>query len=101
MNGPPLVVYGSLRRWTPERFRATLQGYFLPASLLGMCGYWLTGLWTRAVTGYYLWSLPLVVAAVFLGRAINRSMTSHVFLRSIHIGLLVVGTVLLGQSVAR
>jgi hypothetical protein len=32
MNGPPLVIYGALRRWTPERFRATLQGYFLPAS---------------------------------------------------------------------
>src|SRR5436190_1989907 len=25
MNGPPLVIYGSLRRWTPEQFRATLQ----------------------------------------------------------------------------
>src|SRR5262249_25397617 len=37
MNGPPLVVYGSLRHWSPEHFRATLQGYFLPASLLGMC----------------------------------------------------------------
>jgi uncharacterized protein len=24
MNGPPLVAYGALRRWSPERFRATL-----------------------------------------------------------------------------
>src|SRR6478609_8039794 len=45
MNGPPLVAYGTLRRWSPERFRATLQGYFLPASLVGMIGYWLAGLW--------------------------------------------------------
>src|ERR1700739_3270567 len=43
VNGPPLVIYGSLRRWSPEHFRATLQGYFFPASLLGMCGYWLGG----------------------------------------------------------
>ncbi|HEU5458078.1 MAG TPA: sulfite exporter TauE/SafE family protein, partial [Terracidiphilus sp.] len=34
MNGPPLVVYGSLRRWSPQHFRATLQAYFLPASVL-------------------------------------------------------------------
>src|SRR6059058_4424621 len=27
MNGPPLVVYGSLGHWSPEHFRATLQGY--------------------------------------------------------------------------
>ena len=33
MNGPPLVVYGVMRRWTPAQFRATLQGYFLIASL--------------------------------------------------------------------
>ena len=50
MNGPPLVVYGSLRRWSPQQFRATLQAYFLPASALGMIGYWSTGLWTRTVT---------------------------------------------------
>lgn len=27
-NGPPIVVYGTLHQWSPERFRATLQGYF-------------------------------------------------------------------------
>jgi uncharacterized protein len=72
MNGPPLVIYGSLRHWSPEQFRATLQGYFLPASLVGMCGYWLAGLWIPAVTRYYLWSFPLAVAAILLGRAINQ-----------------------------
>jgi uncharacterized protein len=35
MNGPPLVVYGVLRRWQPAQFRATLQGYFLIASIVG------------------------------------------------------------------
>lgn len=39
MNGPPLVIYGVLRRWSPVHFRATLQGYFLIASLVGMGGY--------------------------------------------------------------
>jgi uncharacterized membrane protein YfcA len=101
MNGPPLVIYGSLRRWSPEHFRATLQGYFLPASLLGMSGYWLAGLWTPAVTGYYLGSLPLALAAIFLGRTINRRMPGRSFLRYIHVGLLVVGAVLLAQSVRR
>src|SRR5262249_31722764 len=27
MNGPPLVIYGTLRGWSAEHFRATLQGY--------------------------------------------------------------------------
>ena len=99
MNGPPLVIYGSLRHWSPEHFRATLQGYFLPASLLGMCGYWLAGLWTPAVTSYYLWSLPLALAAIFLGRAINQRMRPRSFLRYVYVGLALVGTVLLIQAV--
>ena len=66
MNGPPLVAYGTLRRWSPEQFRATLQGYFLPASLVGMAGYWVAGLWVPAVTRYYLMSLPFVLAATAL-----------------------------------
>src|SRR5205085_910262 len=80
MNGPPLVIYGALRRWSPEHFRATLQGYFLPASLLGMGGYWLAGLWVPAVTRYYLLSLPLALGAIFIGRVINRRMKGRRFL---------------------
>jgi uncharacterized membrane protein YfcA len=101
MNGPPLVIYGSLRHWSPEHFRATLQGYFLPASLLGMFGYWMASLWTPAVTRYYLWSLPVAVAAIILGRAVNRRMKGQSFLRYVHVGLLVVGTVLLIQAMRR
>jgi len=98
MNGPPLVIYGALRRWSPEFFRATLQGYFLPASLVGMAGYWLTGLWTWDVTEYYLFSLPVVVAAIFLGRVIHHRLRDRRFLLYVHVGLLVVGLALLAQA---
>jgi uncharacterized membrane protein YfcA len=98
MNGPPLVVYGALRGWSPRHFRATLQGYFLPASLLGMAGYWFAGLWTKAVTQYFLLSLPVVLLATFLGRAINRKMQAHQFLLYIHAGLIATGTLLLIQA---
>jgi hypothetical protein len=101
MNGPPLVVYGALRRWSPRQFRATLQGYFLPASIIGMCGYYIGGLWVPAVTHYYLWSLPLSLAAIFLGRAISQRMSGAAFVRFVHIGLLLVGTMLLIQALRR
>jgi uncharacterized membrane protein YfcA len=99
MNGPPLVAYGALRRWSPERFRATLQGYFLPASLVGMAGYWAAGLWVPVVTRYYLTSLPMVLAATALGRVLNRRMDGPRFLACVHVGLVVVGVMLLIQSV--
>lgn len=101
MNGPPLVVYGSLRRWSPEHFRATLQGYFLPASMIGMCGYWLADLWVPAVTRYYLLSLPWALGAVFLGRVVNQRLDGRRFQRYVHSGLIVIGAVLLIQSIRR
>jgi uncharacterized membrane protein YfcA len=99
MNGPPLVIYGILRRWPPEQFRATLQGYFLPASLVGMAGYACAGLWDFAVTRFYLLTLPLAVAAILLGRVIHRRLKGPAFVVYVHIGLIAVGTVLLVQSV--
>jgi uncharacterized membrane protein YfcA len=99
MNGPPLVIYGTLRRWSAEHFRATLQGYFLPASLIGMAGYGLAGLWTADVTHYFLFSLPVVIVAILLGRAIHHRLKDNRFLVYVHVGLVVVGVVLLVQAV--
>ena len=99
MNGPPLAIYGAMRRWTAQHFRATLQGYFLPASVIGMIGYWLAGLWSREVTRYYLLSLVVVIPAIFLGRAINRRLHHHAFLRFVHAGLIAIGATLLVQAV--
>jgi uncharacterized membrane protein YfcA len=101
MNGPPLVVYGTLRRWTPEQFRATLQGYFLPASVLGMAGYWVAGLWVPAVTRYYLLSLPAAAAAIPLGRWLGRRLDGRRFVLAVHAGLVLIAATLLIQSVVR
>ena len=98
MNGPPLVVYGVLRGWSPKEFRATLQGYFLPASSVGMAGYAVAGLWTPVVTRYFLVALPASAVAIALGRIVNRRMATQQFFRYIYIGLIVVGLILLAQA---
>lgn len=99
MNGPPLVIYGAMRRWSAPHFRATLQGYFLPASILGMAGFWFAGLWTSAVTHYYLVSLPAAIPAIFLGRFINHRLQGDSFLKYVYCGLMAIGLVLLIQSI--
>jgi len=99
MNGPPLAVYGSMRRWTAQQFRATLQAYFLPASLLGMAGYGVSGLWVPAVTHYYLLSLPVVFPAVYLGRLINHRLHGESFRNYVYAGLGGVGALLLYQVI--
>lgn len=99
MNGPPLVIFGTLRQWSPQQFRATLQAYFLPASAVVLAGYAVSGLWTRDVTGLYLRAIPCVIVAVLLGRVVNRRLHSETFVRVVHGALILVGLVLLVQSI--
>ena len=101
MNGPPLVIYGAMRRWSAQHFRATLQAYFLPASVIGMVGYWLAGLWVAAVTHYYLVCLPVLLPAVWLGRVVNHRLHGDAFLKYVYVGLVGIGAVLLAESVRK
>jgi hypothetical protein len=101
MNGPPLVVYGAMRRWSPQHFRATLQAYFLPASAIGIAGYALSGLWTRPVTHYFLVSLLAAIPATLAGGVLNRRLRGDTFLRYVYLGLLCIGIGLLVQTFAR
>jgi uncharacterized membrane protein YfcA len=101
MNGPPLIVYGTMRRWTPQAFRATLQGYFLPASVMGMLAYWFAGLWAAQVTHLYLISLLAVIPATFLCGMINRRLRHEAFLKYAFVGLAFTGMLLLLQAFRR
>lgn len=98
MNGPPLVIFGSMRRWSPQRFRATLQGYFLPSSLLGICGFGLAGFWTPSVNRLFLWSFPSLLVGVLAGRWVSRRMEERRFRRYLILGLAGIGVVLIFQS---
>lgn len=78
-NGPPVVVYGSLERWFPEVFRATLQANFLVAAVFIAAGHGLSGLWTERVLGFYAASLPALLAGVWVGRALGRRIPAERF----------------------
>ncbi len=96
-NGPPVVIYGTLKRWDPETFRATLQGFLFPTSLFILAGHGLAGLWTAPVIRTYLYALPLVFAAVYLGGRINRVFSTERFSRWVYVLLIALGLLLLGQ----
>lgn len=95
LNGPPLVVYGDLKKWTAKDFRATLQAYFLPASLIGILGYYSQGLVTAEVGEYFLFSLTTTIPAIFLGRYLNQKLTNNSFYTYVYWGLILTGLILI------
>ena len=90
--GPPLVVFGTLQGWTPQRFRATLQGYFMTIGVLILPVHAVSGLWNPDVFRYFLLSLPALAVTIVIGRRLNRSLSDRLFTRLVHAGLLLIAT---------
>jgi uncharacterized membrane protein YfcA len=93
-NAPPVVIYGAMQHWAPERFRATLQGYFLPAAILICAGHALSGFWTVAVARLYFLALPCILVAVVIGRRLGRCMPMEKFQRALYWALAALGGLL-------
>jgi len=100
LNGPPLVLYGNMRRWSAQHFRATLQAYFLPASFIGIIGYLIQGLFSWMLIKYFLLCLPAIFPAIFLGRYFNRRLKGP-FFRYVYWGLVFIGSLLVFFTVAK
>ncbi len=92
--GPPIVVYGSMRRWKASEYRVSVQGFYLPVCVIVLSVHALSGLWTGEVFRYCGAALPVVFAATFIGRIINRRLANKVhFDRIIYVALVVVAMV--------
>lgn len=95
VNGPPIVVYGDMRSWTPAHFRATLQAYFLPLSIIGLLGYWFHGILSYRVFRCFLISIPVMLPAIYIGNYLNGKLKAGAFLKYVHFVLIGIGVILL------
>ena len=90
-NGPPVIIYGSISKWPPDRFRATLQSYFMPTALFIFIGHGLSGLWSNAVLKLFLYSFPLILLAILIGTILSKRITKGTFDRFIYAALIIMG----------
>ena len=93
-NGPPVVIYGVMRGWRKEKFRATLQGYFLISSLIIFIGHGLTGLWSPEIWQLFALSTPASILAVFTGGRLTKNVPQESYQRLIYLFLIVAGFLL-------
>lgn len=94
-NGVPVVVYGTMRRWEPDRFRGTLQAHFLISGVMVASGQALGGLWSTDLFILFGLSLPVIVIATLLGIFINRRIPSNKFERYVFVLIILLGALLL------
>ena len=93
-SGLVITIYATLRNWSPDRFRSTLQSYFVFTGILILASHGLAGLWTPYVLRLYVTALPLILVAIFLGGKLNRFIPQGQFDGYVNVGLLLMGFLL-------
>ena len=98
-NGPPILLYGLMRKWEPESFRATMQSYFLPTNLLIILGHFGSGLWTPLVWQLFLAVLPAILLAYFLGSYLARKFSPEQFSYAVYWLVMGMGLIMILTSI--
>jgi hypothetical protein len=89
--GPPVVVYGNCRRWSPQEFKSNLTGYFIVGSLVVVSTHWASGNFTPGVWFNFLISLPALFLGFFLGQGMDKWLNPELFRRIVMVLLIVLG----------
>ena len=94
-GGPPLVIYGTAKRWLPAEFKTNLQTLFFINGLLVIGTYTLKGSYDAVVLHYYLVMFIPIIVGLMLGQLLDRWMAPEIFRRAVLVLLIVLGLTLI------
>jgi len=89
--GPPVVIYGNCRRWSPQEFKSNLSGFFIVNSLMVVSTHWFSGNYTQSVLTFFWWTLPALIIGFLLGQKLDRRLNPEIFRRIVLVLLIVLG----------
>ena len=95
MPGPPVIIYGTSRRWSPAEFKSNLQGFFILNSVLVVLTHVCVGNFTPDVLRGFVVAIPAVVLGALSGFALDRRVTPDRFHRLVLVVLVVLGVSLI------
>lgn len=90
-SGPPVIIYGTCRRWEPAAFKGNLQAYFFLNSVFTLSAHALSGNFTAVVWQNYLWALPGIGLGLVLGRLVDGRVSPERFRQGILVLLILLG----------
>jgi uncharacterized membrane protein YfcA len=91
VGGPPVVIYGNARRWTPEQMRSNLQGISLFKTFVLVIDHALRGNFTRLVLTDFTRSFPVMLLAMVVGFFLASRIDVIRFRQLVLILLLIIG----------
>ena len=94
--GPPAVIYGNGRRWSPSEFKSNLQSFFLLNDALVILGHAVSHHLTPIVWAHYWLALPALALGLAAGLTLERFIHPEAFRKVVLLLLIVMGAQLIG-----
>jgi uncharacterized membrane protein YfcA len=93
-NGPPVVLYGTLRDLAPSAFRGTLNAFFTANNIAIVGGLFGSGLLTIDVFKMIALSIPFMIAGSLIGNMVHKRIPAEKFKKLVFALLLASGIML-------
>jgi uncharacterized protein len=90
-GGPPLVIYGSARRWSPLTFKGNIQALLVVHSLTAIVSHSVAGNMTASVFELFVVMVPVLSLATLAGFALDRYIDARRFHQLVLVLLILLG----------
>jgi uncharacterized protein len=90
-GGPPVVIYGSMSRWTPGEFKSSLQSVFIINSIIVFTIHAASGHVTANVLQDSLFGVPATLIGLVVGWQLEKHVNPAQFRRLVLVLLVIIG----------
>lgn len=90
-GGPPLVIYGSARRWSPLTFKGNIQALLVVHSITAIISHSVAGNMARSVLELFAVMVPVLVMATLAGFVLDQVINPRRFHQLVLLLLTVLG----------
>jgi uncharacterized membrane protein YfcA len=97
-SGPPVIIYGHCRGWSPAAFKGNLQGFFLLNTVVILISHFLAANFTPLVWQYSLVALPAAALGIVAGLGLDKRINPVTFRKIVLVALLLLGVWLILDS---
>ena len=94
-NGPPVIIYTSLKKWSGDEIKATLQSFFLASGIMIVTSHLAGGLLTVEIAKKWLVALPVLLGGIYTGMYFYSRINLIFFQRMVLFMLLILAMMLI------
>jgi hypothetical protein len=91
VEGPPIIIYGTMRGYSPQVMITTLQAVVFPLNIVIIIGHFISGNFTPITNQLILYLLIPLALSMFAGSWLHKKIPADKFIKYIYVFLIILG----------